>query len=371
MVVNMKTPGLSRRTFLKLGAAGAAGLAALPVIPAFAKSSSVEEFPVGDLLGRNCSGGKIEMRSRPSFSAPSVGTFYEDAVFPWLREVVGEAPAGRYSRRWVETPQGYLYAPVIQPVRNLPNQVVTELPSSGLGKGMWVEVTVPYLETFMERGPSSPWMKESVRPRLYYGQVIWVDDVNTNSDGVPLYRVNELYGSYGDIYWCEASGMRPLTADEIAPINPDVADKRVVVDLNHQTLSCYEGNNEVYFCRISSGAKFNASGEAVDKWSTPPGPHPIWRKLISIHMSGGTTGGGWDIAGVGWTSLFAGTGVAIHSCFWHNDYGTPRSNGCVNARPEDSKWIFRWTTPHVSLDPGDQTVSMPGGTIVDVVEKLY
>ncbi len=371
MVIKMSNQQLSRREFLKLGSTSLLGLSIVPLISNRHGQQLTAEFPAGDLLGRNCSGGKIEMRSRPSFSAPVVGTFYEDSIFTWLREVVGEAPAGRYSKRWVETPDGYLYAPVVQPVRNLPNQPVTELPTSGLGRGMWVEVTVPYVDIFIERGPASPWLKESIRPRLYYGQVIWVDDVTTNSDGVALYRVNELYGSYGDIYWCEASAFRPISEEEIAPINPDVADKRVVVDLNHQTLSCFEGNTEVYFCRISSGAKFNASGQAVDKWSTPPGPHPIWRKLISIHMSGGTTGGGWDIAGVGWTSLFAGTGVAIHSCFWHNDYGTPRSNGCVNARPEDAKWVFRWTTPHVSLDPGDQTVSMPGGTIVDVVEKLY
>ncbi len=371
MVIKMSNQQLSRREFLKLGSTSLLGLSIVPLISNRHGQQLTAEFPAGDLLGRNCSGGKIEMRSRPSFSAPVVGTFYEDSIFTWLREVVGEAPAGRYSKRWVETPDGYLYAPVVQPVRNLPNQPVTELPTSGLGRGMWVEVTVPYVDIFIERGPASPWLKESIRPCLYYGQVIWVDDVTTNSDGVALYRVNELYGSYGDIYWCEASAFRPISEEEIAPINPDVADKRVVVDLNHQTLSCFEGNTEVYFCRISSGAKFNASGQAVDKWSTPPGPHPIWRKLISIHMSGGTTGGGWDIAGVGWTSLFAGTGVAIHSCFWHNDYGTPRSNGCVNARPEDAKWVFRWTTPHVSLDPGDQTVSMPGGTIVDVVEKLY
>jgi hypothetical protein len=46
----------------------------------------------------------------------------------------------------------------------------------------------------------------------------------------------------------------------------------------------------------------------------------------------------------------------------------PRSHGCVNARPEDAKWIFRWALPQVNYDPGDVTVSMPGGTIVEVSE---
>ena len=85
-------------------------------------------------------------------------------------------------------------------------------------------------------------------------------------------------------------------------------------------------------------------------------------------MSGGTTGGGWDLAGVGWTTLFVGNGVAVHSTFWHNNFGVPMSRGCVNARPRDAKWVFRWTNPIVSYLPGDVTVSMPGGTPVEVVE---
>jgi lipoprotein-anchoring transpeptidase ErfK/SrfK len=181
-----------------------------------------------------------------------------------------------------------------------------------------------------------------------------------------LYRVNERYGTLGDIFWARAEAFRPLTAEEIAPIHPEVTEKRVEVNLAYQTLSAFEGSNEVYFCRISSGGKWDSQGNVVDKWSTPVGPHPIWRKLISIHMIGGTTGAGYDLPGIGWTTLFSGEGVAIHSTFWHNDYGVPRSHGCVNAAPDDAKWIFRWTTPIISLDPGDMTVQMPGGTTIKV-----
>jgi len=103
-------------------------------------------------------------------------------------------------------------------------------------------------------------------------------------------------------------------------------------------------------------------------WATPIGAFPIWRKLISLHMSGGTTGGGWDLPGIGWTSLFVGSGVAIHSTFWHNNFGEPMSRGCVNASPEDAKWVFRWTMPVVTYNPGDTTVAWPGGTKVEVIE---
>jgi lipoprotein-anchoring transpeptidase ErfK/SrfK len=228
---------------------------------------------------------------------------------------------------------------------------------------------VPYVDLIVENPPArSPWLKAVLKPRLYYGQVMWIDDIMTNSQGKILYRVNERYGTYGDIFWAAGEAFRPVTDEEIAPINPDVEDKRIVVDINHQVLTCYEGNQEVYFCRISSGAKFDYEGKPLDDFSTPLGPHPIWRKLVSIHMSGGGTGSGWDTPGIAWTSLFVGEGVAIHSTFWHNDFGTPRSHGCVNACAEDAKWIFRWTTPKVPYKPGDITVQMPGGTVVNVVE---
>jgi hypothetical protein len=73
-------------------------------------------------------------------------------------------------------------------------------------------------------------------------------------------------------------------------------------------------------------------------------------------MSGGGAGAteeGFDTMAIPWTCLFQGDGVAIHGVFWHNDFGTPKSHGCVNTLPEDAKWIFRWTTPNAPYYKGD------------------
>lgn len=357
----------SRRDFLKLGLAGLGTLA-------FRKQSQYwnflqQEWPDAERLGRNCSGGILNLRVKPSVDSAQVKKVYEDTVLVWLREVIGEAPAGVLSKRWVETPEGYLYAPSIQPVKNKPNQPLNVLPNDGKTSGMWVEVTVPYVDLIMDNPPArSPWLQAVTNPRLYYSQIMWVDDIKTDANGKYLYRINERHGTYGDIFWAAAEAFRPITAEEIAPINPEAADKHIVVDVNHQVLSCYEGNNEVYFCRVSTGAKFDAEGNAVDKWSTPLGNQWIFRKLVSIHMSGGGTGAGWDTPGIGWTSLFNQEGAAIHSTFWHNDFGSPRSHGCVNTTPEDAKWVFRWTNPAAPYDTGDITAEMFVGSTVNVVE---
>jgi lipoprotein-anchoring transpeptidase ErfK/SrfK len=232
---------------------------------------------------------------------------------------------------------------------------------------MWVEVSVPWVDVTVGNPPArSPWLKNTPNPRLYFSQILWVDQVRETEAGQIQYRVNERYG-FGDTLWGDAAAFRPLTREEVSPISPDGLEKRVIVDIQRQSLSCYENGREVYYCQVSTGVQFDINGNPSDEWSTPPGPHPVWRKAISIHMVGGTTGGGWDLAGVGWTSLFVGNGVAIHSTFWHNDFGTPRSRGCVNVRPEDAKWIFRWLAPAVPYDPGDVTIGMPGGTIVEVI----
>ena len=359
---------LTRRDFLKIAALGAGALAFRPFT-----WQGISELQQSELLGR-ITVGKVDVYARPDANSQIVGALYEDQVVPWIREVVGTMP-GRIKQRWVETPYGYVWGGNLQPVRNLPNSQVSTLPNTSLGAGMWMEVTVPYVDLILDNPPSrAPWLqyRESISlpARFVYSQVVWVDQIRTDADGRVWYRLNERFGS-GDLFWGPAEAFRPLTADEIAPINPEAEEKRIVVNIDYQTLSCFEGNNEVYFARISSGALYDAWGNPTDAWGTPVGEFPIWRKAISLPLSGGSASAGWSLPAVGWVSLFVGTGVAIHSTYWHNNYGEPSSRGCVNANPDDAKWIFRWSQPLLSYDPGDVTVEMPGGTRVIVEKKEF
>jgi lipoprotein-anchoring transpeptidase ErfK/SrfK len=242
---------------------------------------------------------------------------------------------------------------------------------------MWAEVTVPYADAVLDKKePSSnSWVEAKLDAglplRVYYCQVFWVDQVKTDENGRTFYRLNPNYFGGVDMLWVAAEAMRPINADELEPINPDITNKRIVVDVTHQSLACFEGNSEVFYTRVSTGAKFDMYGNVVDNWSTPVGAHRVTRKYVSLQMSGGTTGAGYDLPGIGWTSIFATGGVAIHSTFWHNNYGDPVSHGCVNALPQDAKWIFRWTSPNVIYDPGtlDVTVTGEDSTRVQVVES--
>ena len=362
-MVKMDQSRLTRRSILKLGTSFLGVLGLRPWIRLF----NIPDFPQAERLGRVCE-GKIEIKTKPDYDSQTVGILYEDAVVPWIKEVVGHWP-WRNNQRWVETPDGYIWSPYLQPVTFTLSKPVESLKPMGDLAGMWVETCIPYVDAALENGPPrSAWwrfrLENGLPYRFYYSQILWVDQIKTDESGVTWYRINERYGNPGDIFWARAEAFRQLSAEELIPINPEAEDKRVVVDVRWdvQTLSCLEENREVYFCRISSGKSEGA---------TPLSPaysngYMIWRKLFSLHMGGNTAAGSWDVPAVGWTSLFHGDGVAIHSTYWHNNYGEPMSHGCVNVAPEDAKWIFRWVNPAVSFETGDLTISGEGGTRVIV-----
>lgn len=368
---------ISRRDFLKVTGIGLGALAFNPLkLESFYVPKRLPQFPEGEILGRVL--GMTDILNRPStdpLQASSVGVLYDDNIVVWGREVVGNA-VGRTNQRFVETSQGYLFASVVQPARNLPNTPVTAIPAGQAG--FWAEVTVPYIDLTLEGAPASPWIQSLIQynfpPRLYYGQVVWIDQVRQNN-GFVEYRWNEDPGhgyGFGDIFWADGAGLKILTEQDTSPISPDVDpnEKRIVTDLTYQTLSCLEGNNEVFFCRISSGAEFDAAGNSVDKWATPTGDLNTHWKIISLNMSGGSSASGYSTPAVPWSTIIHGDGIAIHGAFWHNDFGERRSHGCINAKPEDAKWIFRWTTPYISLTQNEQRLTWPDhGTTVTVTKK--
>ena len=86
-------------------------------------------------------------------------------------------------------------------------------------------------------------------------------------------------------------------------------------------------------------------------FGTPAGDWSILRKRPTRHMAGDDAAppNFFDLPGVPWVSYFHWWGVSIHGTYWHNDYGRPRSHGCVNMTPENAKWIFRWTLPPAGI----------------------
>ena len=373
---------LSRRDFLKIAGVGLGALAfnpyRMPNFEYFSTPKRLPQFPSSEIIGRVLEPG-IDLRNQPTNDETlntSIAKLDADTLVEWGQQVVGKVVGGLTNQRYVETPQGYIYSSVLQPTRNLPNTPISEMPARQ--PGFWAEVTVPYVELAHEGVVASPWLQDHITynfpPRLYYGQVVWMDRIRTNN-GFVEYRWNEDvnghgygYGAYGEFFWADGAAFKVLTDEDVAPINPDVDpnEKKIEANLDYQTLSCYEGNTEVYFCRISSGLSYDPeTGQTSDKLATPVGNLLTHWKIISLNMTAGNFQTGYSTPAVPWTTMISGDGISIHGAFWHNAFGERRSHGCINLSPEDAKWIFRWTTPYISLAQSEMRVSLPDhGTIV-------
>lgn len=323
-----------------------------------------QTLPDNTMLGRLCRGDEgapFDIKAKPDINSNTVGKYYRDDVIPWFREVAAtNFNLSEYNQRWVETDKGYVDSAYVQPVKNLPNQPVTQIPAYGSNPGMWVEISVPYADILVNESPSAYWLRHAIKPRVYYGMVLWCDAINQGENGQILYRLSERFGAEPDHYYAPAEACRVITPEEISSLSPEVENKKIIINLNRQTLSAFENDREVYFCRVATGPYYGG------EWSTPPGEHYIWRKLVSIKMSANSSvGEAFDTPGIGWTTLFTGDGVAIHAAYWHNEFGKARSHGCVNCLPEDAKWIWRWTMPRVDYAEGE--VKIQGYTSTKII----
>jgi hypothetical protein len=377
----------SRRDFLKVAGLGLGALAFRPIklldvyYEKLYAPKRLPQFPASEIIARLTDDTDVRKIPSPLDTAgmdTSLGILRADTLIPWEREVIGDVPA-LVNQKYLETAQGYIWSSRLQPTKNLPNTPIAEMPAGQTG--FWAEVTVPYVDLTIDGVIASPWMQDHIKysfpPRVYYGQVIWIDQIRT-VNGFPEYRWNEDanghgygYGAYGEFFWLDGAGVKVLTDADVAPISPEIDpnEKKIVASVTYQTLSCFEGSNEVYFCRIASGQTYDAFGERSDELATPVGDLYTHWKIISKNMTAGDAQAGYSTPAVPWNTFISGDGVAIHGAFWHNDFGERRSHGCINVKPEDAKWIFRWTSPYVSVEQSETRLTWPDhGTVTSVTE---
>ena len=130
-------------------------------------------------------------------------------------------------------------------------------------------------------------------------------------------------------------------------------ERWIDVNLTTQRLVAYEGERAVYSAIVSTGTA---------ERPTVTGRYRIQRKYRYKDMS---YPGYYYLPDVPYVMYFY-SGYAIHGTYWHNNFGTPMSFGCVNLTISDAQWLFDWTTP--TLPPGYNVIyssaSNPGTLVV-------
>lgn len=341
----------SRRNFLRLMGVSV-GASVAPKARALAAPSRIrgiaadETISYNELYDNPPMLGRVEaiwlsIWDQPWTPSNRLGSVYYDDVVPIYGSL---RTVGYWSSPqndvWYQLDEGYVHSSHVVPCREVFHE-----PEDFIGRGFWGEITVP-----------TSWQhwRPSLRSKRYYDlayrTVYWVKDRADDEEGRPWYRiVDDL--EPGSSWWVQAGHVRRVERDELTPISSDVEDKRIVIDLDAQNLTAFENGVSIFATRIASGTNFTDDDGNTHFFETARGDYTIQRKKPSRRMVGGAEADDfYDLPGVPWVSYFTLKGAAIHGTYWHNDYGRPRSHGCINVTSDASKWLYRWVLPYVAYD---------------------
>ena len=111
------------------------------------------------------------------------------------------------------------------------------------------------------------------------------------------------------------------------------AQKAIVVSISHQMLWAYKGDDVVLSSYVSTGRT---------GFETPLGSFAVLSKLPSQTMEGVIGGEYYNVPDVPSVLYFTNSGHALHGTYWHNNFGTPMSHGCVNLPLDVAAWLYDW-----------------------------
>jgi len=342
---------LTRRYFLKLAGSTVFAAAAFPFANQArrytAKLPPGENMPSGQLASPLAapptSLGRVATYSVPIYTEGTrqstlLRQAHRDDILPLYGQIVGEAVTS-YNAVWYQTDGGYVHSAWVQPVENILNPV--DLAQNNF----WGELTVPFSDS--RRAPDPDTGRST---RVYYTSVYRVIEVVTGKDDQPWYRLQDgITWSPGP--YVPAAHLRRIDPSELTPLSPG-ASKRIEVDLQAQTITAFEDDVPVLTSRVASGYGANR---------TPTGTHHVLFKSTTSRMIGGAGSGYYDLPGVPFPTYFTPQAAAIHGAYWHNDFGHPRSHGCLNVTAPVARWFWRWTEPSAPYDA--RRFDTPRGTV--------
>lgn len=133
-----------------------------------------------------------------------------------------------------------------------------------------------------------------------------------------------------------------LAESEYKVLGETSQEKWVEVDLSDQKLYAWEEGNLFLETPISTGLVY---------WPTPEGEFRVWIKLRATKMEGGSGKYYYNLPNVPYVMFFENEkvpgrlGYGLHGTYWHDDFGTPRSHGCVNLPTPMAEKLYYWIGP--------------------------
>ncbi|HEY3058303.1 MAG TPA: L,D-transpeptidase family protein [Chloroflexota bacterium] len=162
--------------------------------------------------------------------------------------------------------------------------------------------------------------------------------------------------------WVHSSLVKELKeqprANTTEPKGGSDSGRWVVVDRRLHTLTLVDHGSAVFTTFVALG---------VAGRETPTGTYSTWGKYRADEMTSTSVrnpGGYYDLPNVPDTQYYLDGGFAVHGTYWHDDFGTDESHGCVNVTWTDGRYLFSQTTPFVA---DNELTAPPGQPATDIV----
>ena len=229
-------------------------------------------------------------------------------------------------------------------------------PSTFSGKKLDDEVTLPV--AFVRSHHASHYLSGD-------GGALTAGDAIGFREAIPITGKTRLHNGVSYLEARDGSLIREeqtVRVDSVRRAPAWASGKRRWIDVSilKQTLVAYEGTKPVYTTLVSTGA--DGLGDPKKTHSTIQGAFLIHTKHLSVTMDDDRIGDEFDFRDVPFVQYFT-EGFAFHAAYWHDEFGTPRSHGCVNLAPIDAAWLFNWTLPEVPPE-WHGALSLKKGTLV-------
>ncbi|MBA2539807.1 MAG: L,D-transpeptidase [Deltaproteobacteria bacterium] len=139
-----------------------------------------------------------------------------------------------------------------------------------------------------------------------------------------------------DDVWVARKDLR-VASRTTPPVGTGPTEKWFDVDRDEQVLVAYEGDQPVYATMVSTGKWGHATPTVITRVSS---------KLLTASMNNDRGDEQYAVADVPWT-MYYDNSYALHTSYWHDGFGGPRSHGCVNLAPRDARLLYQWSSPDV------------------------
>jgi hypothetical protein len=157
----------------------------------------------------------------------------------------------------------------------------------------------------------------------------------------------------GQRYFVRYDEVVRIDASKELPYKSATDEAWVEVNIAKQAMVYYRGLTPIFATLVSTGSDYLA--DPATSHATPRGMYRVHSKHVTVKMSadekppkeeGGKAERAYRVDDVPYVQYFS-AGYAFHAAYWHDDFGQPRSHGCINLSPRDAMWLFHHTYPRV------------------------